>query len=414
MPTHQPASPPAASPPAPPPPSSRLPSLTGLRFLAAALVFVYHSSVSGAFTDVGLQQDFATAAGSAGFVGVSFFFVLSGFVLTWSARPGDGVRGFWRRRLVKVYPNHLVTFLAALALLAWNGGSTGLREGAANLLLLHAWVPRYSYMSSVNAVSWSLSVEALFYLGFPLLYRAVAAIRPRLLWWAAGAAALAVPLVVLLAQGLLADQPRWPWGPASFTQIWFVYLFPLARLPEFVLGMLLARIVATGRWIPLGRWPAALLVAGGYLLSLHAPFLYRFEACTVVPLGLLIAAAAHADAQRRPGVLGGRVMVRLGELSFAFYLVHGLVLEYGHRAFGRPASPFGYGPAWRTPVAVAFLAGALGVAVLLAWVLHTVVERPAMRHLAGPRPPAARSTVPSTPVDRAGGEAPEEGQRLLG
>jgi peptidoglycan/LPS O-acetylase OafA/YrhL len=41
--------------------------------------------------------------------GVSFFFVLSGFVLTWSARPDDIATGFWRRRIARIYPVHLVT-----------------------------------------------------------------------------------------------------------------------------------------------------------------------------------------------------------------------------------------------------------------------------------------------------------------
>ena len=94
---------------------SRLESLTGMRFLAALLVFGCHAAVLGYFapeTELRLMK----FTYSGGWIGVVFFFVLSGFVLTWSVRPGDTPRAFWRRRVCKIYPNHLVTALAAILL----------------------------------------------------------------------------------------------------------------------------------------------------------------------------------------------------------------------------------------------------------------------------------------------------------
>ncbi|WP_344528181.1 acyltransferase family protein, partial [Streptomyces rectiviolaceus] len=70
----------------------KLPSLTGVRFFAAALVFFFHASlpeVLGVFEDPGFADGYAQALSKVGFVGVSFFFILSGFVLAWSARPED-------------------------------------------------------------------------------------------------------------------------------------------------------------------------------------------------------------------------------------------------------------------------------------------------------------------------------------
>ncbi|MGH3417733.1 MAG: acyltransferase family protein, partial [Actinocrinis sp.] len=96
----------------------RLDSLTGLRFLAAALVFFFHGSIEFVFANQATQHGYLTGAATAGFVGVSFFFVLSGFVLTWSARPNDRARAFWRRRFFKIAPNYVVTYVAALILLA--------------------------------------------------------------------------------------------------------------------------------------------------------------------------------------------------------------------------------------------------------------------------------------------------------
>lgn len=84
--------------------SSRSPSLTGLRFVAASLVFAYPAALPvpsmRLFADDAVAYGFYDRASQAGGLGVGFFFVLSGFILTWSARPGDTPRTFWRRRFV--------------------------------------------------------------------------------------------------------------------------------------------------------------------------------------------------------------------------------------------------------------------------------------------------------------------------
>ncbi|MCG8970427.1 acyltransferase family protein [Streptomyces sp. CL12-4] len=77
---------------------SRLPSLTGLRFLAALAVFAHHAFLP--IPPLRLLADDATEFrlyrwfNQAGGLGVSFFFVLSGFVLTWSARHDDTTTSF--------------------------------------------------------------------------------------------------------------------------------------------------------------------------------------------------------------------------------------------------------------------------------------------------------------------------------
>jgi peptidoglycan/LPS O-acetylase OafA/YrhL len=111
-----------------------------------------------------------TWAFTAGTTGVSFFFVLSGFVLAWSARPSDTATGFWRRRIARVYPVHLATALTALLL-----GATALPDMwptsggqlAANLALIHSWWP--AWWQTLHPVSWSLACEAFFYAIFPAL-----------------------------------------------------------------------------------------------------------------------------------------------------------------------------------------------------------------------------------------------------
>ncbi|MFE2758203.1 acyltransferase family protein [Actinosynnema sp. NPDC059335] len=238
----------SAEPPAPPPlPAVRLPSLTGLRFLAAFVVFGFHLHAGGLFDGTGAEGVLAAVFGQ-GATGVGFFFLLSGFVLTWSARPGVPARVALRRRAARVLPNHVVVWLVVFAGLAWAGGASVL-TGLLGLVLLQAWVPVQSVYFGVNTPAWSLSCEAAFYTAFGWLLGLVDRIPPRRLRWAAGglmAAVVAVPAVAL---------PM----PAGL-EYWFVYVFPVTRALEFVLGMVLARVVRAGRWVGRGRAPAG---AGG-------------------------------------------------------------------------------------------------------------------------------------------------------
>jgi len=380
--------------------AKQLPSLTGLRFLAAAMVFVFHGATTFVFADQKAGLDYLFGVSGFGAIGVSFFFVLSGFVLTWSAREGDTTLRFWRRRFLKIFPNHAVTFVAAVVLVAVAGQTMGLWETVSSFFLVQGWVPQYSFLNGGNPVSWSLSAEALFYLAFPLLIVAAKRINPNRLWyWAAGlmAATVAVPAFSL---NVLPSTPVFPWGPASWVQIWFVSYFPLTRMLEFALGILLARIVLNGKWFRLPVLPALVLGVGGYLALLYLPvnFLYTYVATLILPIALIIPAVASADISGRRSLLRTRPMVYLGNISFAFYLVHYLVLTYGHLAFGNQLGPMGApaGPQWSILGGSLFLTGCFVTSLVLAAALYTFVERPIMQRWARTRTtPAA---VPSTPV----------------
>ena len=95
----------------------RLPSLTGLRFAAAFGVFGYHFAphlTGDAHTVLGEVFDRANS-------GVSFFFILSGVVLTWSRGPGDTPRRFYQRRFARIYPDYLAAWVLTLFGLAYQG-----------------------------------------------------------------------------------------------------------------------------------------------------------------------------------------------------------------------------------------------------------------------------------------------------
>ncbi|MFK0120343.1 acyltransferase family protein [Streptomyces sp. NPDC090994] len=370
---------------------TKLPSLTGLRFIAAALVFFFHATFSdppqNPFADESWEEGFRWLFSKAGWMGVSFFFVLSGFVLTWSARPGDTVTGFWRRRLLKIFPNHVVMW--ALAMVLFAGAMTPVSAWLPNLFLIHSWFPQHATFISVNPPSWSLCSELLFYLLFPFLLRPVLRIKERALWlWAAGMVAgmLAVQLVT---DFLLPQHPPTPEGfGISLWEFWFGYNFPPVRMFEFVLGMILARLVMSGTAPRVGIVPAALLCVAGYAAAMAVPFLYGLNLMTVVPIALLICAVARADVEGTPTVLRGRAMQWLGEVSFGFYIAQYVVMYYGRTELMDERL---FGPAAGILVLLGFFLATL----LVGWALLVCVERPVMRRWGRPAPrPAAREDEP--------------------
>src|SRR5262245_27127834 len=117
-------------------------ALTGLRFLAALLIVVEHSASFGLqLPQFGYDH------------GVSFFFVLSGFILTYvhpriESRSEAGI--FIWYRIARVWPAHFVMLLATIFILRDRIKFAVLP----NLTLIHAWIPLPQYFFSYNAVSW--------------------------------------------------------------------------------------------------------------------------------------------------------------------------------------------------------------------------------------------------------------------
>ncbi|MFD0319289.1 acyltransferase family protein [Streptomyces flavalbus] len=373
-----------------------LPSLTGLRFLAALLVFVYHTSYLVGplrpdapitfFADLDVAQPVADFFLPAGRIGVSFFFVLSGFVLAWSSTPGDRITAFYRRRVLKIYPNHIVTWALALWLFA---STTPVEAWLSNLFLVHTFSNRADIAMSVNFPSWSLCAEVLFYALFPLFIVLVRRIKERALWLWAGGMVAGVAVMAAVTKAFMAGGAPSPFGDLTANQEWFGYAFPPPRLFEFVLGMILARIVAAGLWPRIGLLTSTALFCLGYWAALTVPDPYNFSLTTVVPIGMILCSAASSDLRGRNGLLGSRPMVWLGNVSFAFYLVQGIVVFYGRpEVLGTRT--------YDTLPAIGMLIVLFLANLLAAWLLYSLVEQPVMRRWSRSRKRPAPGTAPET------------------
>jgi peptidoglycan/LPS O-acetylase OafA/YrhL len=316
--------------------------LTSLRFFAAALIVLGHSSAIFGFP-ADWPRNLAT------YQGVTFFFVLSGFILTYAYPSIDGfheVQRFAISRVARLWPAHFATFLLSIAILPWVPATfhTGFGKFAAglNLTLLHAWVPLAASYFSFNGVSWSISVELFFYLNFLWLIKNIDSSWPMKL-----ALALASAMIMMLIYHL-SGTPLHGGDPFAVDGDSLIYISPFSRVFEFVLGMcaaVLFKVLRPGALSSLTIFwatvietivilvvTAEVIFCGSVWFELGPPsrllppeLNFWLERAGSAPLyGLMIVVFAfQRGAIAR--VLSLPLFVLLGEISYSIYLLHQLL-----------------------------------------------------------------------------------------
>jgi peptidoglycan/LPS O-acetylase OafA/YrhL len=335
----------------------RLLSLTSLRAFAAFAVFTRHASET--FFTAGDHSSLTRQ----GATGVSFFFILSGFVLAWSYRPGDQAGRFFRRRFARIYPAYILMLVVTQV-------AVGARHGfplvpfVLNATLVQSWVPGAKVFFTSDMGAWSLGCEAFFYLLFPLLLPLIGRATPRRRWQLLG-----LVLVADLAVALATHSSNQSAGIG----LWLVYILPLTRLGEFLVGMVLATAVAEGLRSRISLNQALVLALVAYGVAGLVPVYLMWEVLTLVPFSLLVLSAASWEAEGRSTWMGRHWLVRFGEWSYAFYLVHISVLAVIHHLLPHQGGAEGLG----------LTALSLVLAVAAAFCLFHLVERPLERRLRG-------------------------------
>ena len=322
----------------PTPTRSQLPALTSLRFLAAVWVAIFHAMAMRAFFGPEWFQPLALV----GYLGVSFFFVLSGFILvyTYSDRM-VGLREFWQLRFARIYPAFLFSLLLAApgffyvslkmdvakTVPEWVWPAAHLKFAAfSTLAMVQTWIPQNSM--AWHMPTWSLSNEAFFYWLFPFLLPVFGRFPKKGLL-----AILVVGFVLGVAVTALYSRIN-PDGALALDRHaiapWrsFVSYNPLSRLPEFLMGMACGVLfLRNGRGRQLA-WP--LVLAGLGMIAVAATVLHRHPLLLLhaAVMGPPFAAIVYGVALRPAGVgiLENKFFVLLGDASYSFYLFHTMVL----------------------------------------------------------------------------------------
>ena len=272
--------------------------LQSLRFVFVMLIVMSHLTLPG-----------HTPFDAGGDCGVAFFFILSGFILSHRYTPSilEGSYshpGFLRRRLLKVYPLHLLCL--AVWLLVF-GHTTVDGRVVANALLLQSWIPLADYYFSCNAVSWFLSTLLFCYLVFPIAHRHAS--------WAATALLLAGCLIVYLL--------------VPYSQVGVLYVHPLMRSVDFFLGIMLHRLWAENSQKTWPKWTEWAVVALLIVVLATYPAIdakLRNAPLFWVVLLPLIAIFAKGTGHISP-LLNLRPMQWLGSLSMPIFMTHLFVIS---------------------------------------------------------------------------------------
>lgn len=348
-----------------------------LRGLSILLVLLNHIGLrirlTGGVLGPHLPRELLNDLNFNGSEAVYIFFVISGFLITsnalmrWGSLGAIELRGFYVRRAARILPC-LVTLVAILAALhvfgvqdyviKRAGQSLHGAVGSAFGLYLNWYEGRTGYLPANWDVLWSLSIEEVFYLGFPLM-----CVLLRRAWLVTPAMAL-LALSLPLSLGAIVNNPIWREK---------AYLPGMAAIAMGVLGAIVAKYFR-----PRGRKTLLLFFvvgAGGVIAVLGFEVeLWRWFAngtillLTFSALCLVLAFHWSAAAGTLRRMIGLGWMCSFGRLSYEIYLTHMFVVIAMLHIFRGVGASLWWGVLWYAPT------------ITMCWVMGWVVAR----YLSGP------------------------------
>jgi peptidoglycan/LPS O-acetylase OafA/YrhL len=349
-----------------------IPALTGIRFFAALMVFFSHYPIVGSGELLRRFQD-------AGYSGVTFFFILSGFIITYNYldkfenRNRGSLSSFYAARFYRIYPLY-----AFCTLYAWANSSETIPLWP-HLLAVQAWSGDTLLAMGFNGPGWSISVEAFLYLMFPLVlpvmhYLSITKSKKRLIGFA----------ILMLSCQLALAMYFWLSGKADLSAFnpesahrW-LYRTPVTRLFDFCIGISAAIYYKRFMQDSPQSHVAWSRVTYTSLIVVFAMMIWRenyrsvfsWDLIYVIPFTLLIIGVSQARQSLISKILSTKTAILLGEASFALYLIH--TLMRGIYA-PRPTAPFIY-----SIMQHGFF---LAIVIIISIGLHLTIEKPAQRFL---------------------------------
>jgi peptidoglycan/LPS O-acetylase OafA/YrhL len=324
-------------------------SLQAFRGFAALAVVAHHAVIStNAF--VGLVPGQVEAVLGMGYLGVDFFFVLSGFIIMYThmedERSAPAIRSYVFKRLVRIFTPYLPISIAMIALYDVLPGfsASGDRDFslASSILLVPAEYP------PALSVAWTLVHEMQFYAFFLLFYVSRRALIAGLFMW----------MCVTLISNLMFTPVGWARYPLSLLNV------------EFMFGVLAAWMVRAR----VVRIPPGFLVFTGVTLAsaMLAIMDVDVDSLSVARLffafGLSLVVFGFALREKKCSLAWPSLLLLVGNASYSIYLVHSPLLSVSQRLAG------GLALGWLQ----ALIFGVV-VSVFVGWLYYRCIEQPALR-----------------------------------
>jgi peptidoglycan/LPS O-acetylase OafA/YrhL len=296
----------------------KIEGLTVFRFIAAAIVVIFHYGPDAAGFGGILK---------AGPEMVTFFFVLSGFVMGISYLGRDvKMMPYWWARIARIMPIYLAALVLFVVMVYMQGGRPDNTSLVLSLTLTQAWVSPYPL--ALNSPGWSLSVEAFFYLSFPFI---LGLINKRYL---SARTMMAVSLFLwALTQAITATVlSKGIYGGFPSLSHDLIYYFPLVHFCSFLLGISGAMLVVDGK-VRINNEIVSLALVGITFISIIVALgnqdkisrffglMFAYGSSFYAPLFIVFVIAVSICKSQTMKILGARPFVSLGEASYSMYIL---------------------------------------------------------------------------------------------
>jgi peptidoglycan/LPS O-acetylase OafA/YrhL len=287
-----------------------LPNITFFRFVAALWIVVYHFGLK--VTTIH-DNHLLNSIFKNGFQAVSFFYVLSGFIMAFIYYTANlenkfNVWKYWKARFARIYPAYFFAFVLSLFVYFYWGNKLDFIQAISELFCLHTW--RIDGMTSYyNYPDWSISVEFFFYLCFPLI------IKSGVKW--------NITVLTLIAASLWIITQLYYNSIPVHDQKTLEY-FPLLHLSSFILGVYggIIYFKFNKQILSVSKWKVAVLTFTIFCIL----FLFQFFTNTkenvgfYSPLFLLLIILLVTDKYYLARFFSTRIADFLGDISYSLYI----------------------------------------------------------------------------------------------
>lgn len=273
-------------------------------------------------------------------------------------------KSFITKRINRIYPLH---FLGVIAWMLLFSHALGVKEVLClptilNLLLLHALVPSKEYFFSCNGVSWCLSVLLFCYALFPLIIQYSGKLnRKRLLLVFTSLLLLYFCIISFIPNDMVAS---------------IIYISPLMRLFDFIIGILCHKVyihISCKYASSVNEYTTNILqiivvlfLIGAIIFSGYIPVKIRQVSYWWLPVSFILIVFALFDSRDTivNRILKSRILIWFGEISFSFYILHQLIIEFSAPYVSRHITV--------APLGLCFI---FLITILISWLSNKYIEQ---------------------------------------